>query len=68
MVLAPGSDAAFVSRRVATAFTERFGADVRADVVVTDAIDRTASGKVRPVISQRGLVALRDLTSGASRV
>lgn len=37
--------------RVSAKFAERFGTEVTADISFVDSIDRTASGKFRPVIS-----------------
>jgi phenylacetate-CoA ligase len=40
-----------LTERVAARFAERFGSEVSTDISFADSIDRTASGKARPVIS-----------------
>ncbi len=51
IVVAPGTDHAGLQDRVAREFVNRFGAEVSTDIQFVDAIDRTAAGKFRPVIS-----------------
>jgi phenylacetate-coenzyme A ligase PaaK-like adenylate-forming protein len=40
-----------LKERVAAKFADRFGGEVSTDIFFVDSIDRTASGKFRPVIS-----------------
>jgi phenylacetate-CoA ligase len=53
-----------LKERVATGFAERFGSEVSTDISFVDSIDRTASGKFRPVISmtQKSLSGLAEKT------
>jgi len=51
-----------LKERVAAKFAERFGSEVSTDISFVDSIDRTASGKYRPVISmaQKSLSGLPE--------
>ena len=51
-----------LKERVAAKFAERFGSEVSTDISFVDSIDRTASGKTRPVISmaQKSLHGLAE--------
>jgi len=51
-----------LKERVAAGFAERFGSEVSTDISFVDSIDRTASGKFRPVISmtQKSFSGLAD--------
>ena len=52
LLAAPQCDRAATRQRVEAKFARVFGHDVDTNVVFVDAIDRTAGGKFRPVISQ----------------
>jgi hypothetical protein len=51
-----------LKERVAAGFAERFGSEVSIDISFVDSIDRTATGKFRPVISmtQKSLSGLAE--------
>jgi phenylacetate-CoA ligase len=51
-----------LTERVTAGFAERFGSEVSTDISFVDSIDRTASGKARPVISmaQKSLSGLPE--------
>lgn len=51
IVTSGSADLEKLKKRVVTKFVERFGTDVSVDIAFVDSIDRTASGKFRPVIS-----------------
>jgi len=51
IVASRAADRQKLKERVAARFLERFGSEARADISFVDAIDRTAGGKSRPVIS-----------------
>jgi phenylacetate-CoA ligase len=51
IVASKAADLQNLKERVAAKFTERFGSEVSTDISFVDSIDRTASGKYRPVIS-----------------
>jgi phenylacetate-coenzyme A ligase PaaK-like adenylate-forming protein len=53
IVASPQADRAAVEQRVRRGFAERFSPEARVDVAFVDSIDRTATGKFRPVIAQR---------------
>ena len=51
IVASRAADRQTLKGRVAATFAERFGSEVSTDISFVDTIDRTASGKSRPVIS-----------------
>jgi len=51
MVASRAADRQKLKERIAVKFFERFGSEASADISFVDSIDRTASGKSRPVIS-----------------
>jgi phenylacetate-CoA ligase len=53
LLAAPRCDRAATRERVVGKFAELLGPQTRTEVVFVDTIDRTASGKFRPVISRR---------------
>jgi len=51
IVTSKAADRQKLTERVAVGFAERFGSEVSIDISFVDSIDRTASGKFKPVIS-----------------
>ncbi len=51
VVASAAADRRKLKERIAAKFAERFGSEVSADISFADAIERTASGKFRPIIS-----------------
>jgi phenylacetate-CoA ligase len=51
IVSSKAADRQKLTERIAAGFAERFGSEVSIDISFVDSIDRTASGKFKPVIS-----------------